>query len=183
MSETTPVMSAASVQPASLPISGLLPSRFPAFVPRYQGCYAREGEQINDLINDIKLLLRTETATRGHFYVGMVAINISDSSEPGGIEYEIVDGQQKLARFCLLLAQIADEFEGVARAKGADAEAKRMVITAALRHAVAESSPRSARTRRPRCPRPTSRPSLRRSAGARSSARPVGPGSSRILGL
>jgi hypothetical protein len=176
-------MSAASVQPTSLPISGLLSSRFPAFVPRYRRCYAWEGEQINDLINDVKLLLPTQTTTHGHFYVGMVAINISDSSEPGGIVYEIVDGQQKLARFCLLLAQIADEFEGAARAKGAHAEAERMVITAALRHVVAGSSPRSARTRRPRCPRPTSRPPLRRSAGARSSARPVGPGSSGILGL
>lgn len=52
---------------------------------------------------------------------GMVAIKLSESSERSSSVYEIVDGQQRLATFCLLLAQIAvraDELESGARAQG-----------------------------------------------------------------
>jgi hypothetical protein len=133
LSQSPPAMSASSVKPTSLPISGLLSSRYPAFVPRYQRAYAWDDDQVTDLINDVKLLLPSETGARGHFYGGMVAISISDSSEPGSSTYEIVDGQQRLATFCLLLSQIAlraDEFESSARAKGAELEAEKMAILA-----------------------------------------------------
>jgi hypothetical protein len=63
----------------------------------------------------------------------MVAISVPDSSEPGGHTYEIVDGQQRLATFCLLLAQIAvraDELESSARTQGKQAEARKLAILA-----------------------------------------------------
>ncbi len=133
LSQTAPAMSAAGVKPTSLPVSELLSSRYPAFVPRYQRAYAWDDDQVTDLISDVKLLLPSQTGSRGHFYGGMVAINTNDSSEPGSSTYEIVDGQQRLATFCLLLAQIAlraDEFESSARAKGAELEAEKMVVLA-----------------------------------------------------
>ncbi|TYB47889.1 DUF262 domain-containing protein [Actinomadura chibensis] len=129
MSQATPAMSAASVKPTSLPISELLSSRSPAVVPQYQRAYAWEDDQVTDLINDVKLLLPTPTKSRGHFYGGMVAIRTDDAAEPSGHFYEIVDGQQRLATFCLLLAQIALRAEDLAESameKGAEQEASQM---------------------------------------------------------
>jgi hypothetical protein len=184
LSQATPAMSTANVKPASLPISGLLSSRFSSFVPRYQRFCSWEDRQVNDLINDVGLLLTGQTATSGHFHCGMVAVSISDSAEPGDIFYEAFDDQQRLATFCLLLTQIsleAGEFESTARALASGAEVERMAMTEAPRHVGTGSSPRSARTRRrPRC---TSQPPFRRSAGTRSSACPVSLRSSEILGL
>lgn len=126
-------MSAAGVKPTSLPLSELLAQRYPAHVPRYQRAYAWDDDQVTDLINDVKLLLPTKTGSRAHFYGGMVAIRVPDSSEPSSNTYEIVDGQQRLATFCLVLAQIAvraDELESAARTQGKQAEAKRLAVLA-----------------------------------------------------
>lgn len=133
MSHVTPAMSAASVKPTSLPISELLSSRSPAVVPQYQRAYAWEDDQVTDLINDVKLLLPTPTKSRGHFYGGMVAIRTEDAAEPSGYFYEIVDGQQRLATFCLLLAQIALRAQNIAEAakvNGAVQEASQMEMLA-----------------------------------------------------
>jgi hypothetical protein len=99
LSQATPAMSTANVKPASLPISGLLSSRFSSFVPRYQRFCAWEDRQVNDLINDVGLLLTGQTATSGHFHCGMVAVSISDSAEPGDIFYEAFDDQHSWPRF------------------------------------------------------------------------------------
>ncbi|MBU3063558.1 DUF262 domain-containing HNH endonuclease family protein [Nocardia sp. NEAU-G5] len=126
-------MSAASVRPTSLPISKLLANRSPARVPRYQRSYAWTDEQVGDLIDDIKRLLPTQTGTRGHFYGGMVAIEIGDSASAEGTIYEIVDGQQRLATFCLLLAQIsarATELRSVAKSQDAPEVERRLEILA-----------------------------------------------------
>jgi len=133
MAHATPAMSAAGVKPTSLPVSELLAQRYPAHVPRYQRAYAWDDDQVTDLIGDIKILLPTKTGTLGHFYGGMVAVKLSDSSEPSSNTYEIVDGQQRLATFCLLLAQIAaraDALESSSRAQGKKAEANKFAILA-----------------------------------------------------
>ena len=133
MNQQTPAMSSASVKPTSLPISELLTSRTPAAVPRYQRGYAWEDDQVSDLIQDVRLLLPTPTKTRGHFYGGMVAIKVDDTTSSIGTIYEIVDGQQRLATFCLLLAQIAlraDEFAASAKEKGDDLGLRQMSILA-----------------------------------------------------
>lgn len=131
MTQKTPAMSAAAVRPTSLPISELLANRSPAKVPRYQRSYAWEDEQVGDLIQDVELLLGSETGARGHFYGGMVAIRMSDSTEPSGSAHEVVDGQQRLATFCILLAQLAiraDELRQIGLARGDNETAQKLAI-------------------------------------------------------
>ena len=133
MNQPTPAMSSASVKPTSLPISELLSTRTPAVVPRYQRGYAWDDDQVTDLIEDVRLLLPTPTKTRGHFYGGMVAIKVDDPAEATSTKYEIVDGQQRLATFCLLLAQIAcraDEFAAMALRDGDNHGANQMTVLA-----------------------------------------------------
>lgn len=133
MDQPIPAMSSASVKPTSLPISELLSSRSPAVVPRYQRAYAWEDDQVSDLIEDVKLLLPTPTRTRGHFYGGMVAIRVDDPAEASGTKYEVVDGQQRLATFCLLLAEIArraDEFAKIAKDLGDELGNSQMTVLA-----------------------------------------------------
>jgi len=129
----TPTLSAANVKPTSLPINELLSSRYPARVPRYQRAYAWNDDQVSDLIHDIEALLPEKSGVRGHFYGGMVAITVHDSAEPGSTVYEIVDGQQRLATFCLLLARIADQAQHIktqAISAHKTAEAKKLDVLA-----------------------------------------------------
>lgn len=107
LTSITPVMTADSVKPTSLPLGVLLSQRYPAYVPRYQRGYAWDDEPVEDLIEDVAALVAAGTGTRGHFYGGMVAISVPDASETGGHQYEVVDGQQRLATFLLLLSQAA----------------------------------------------------------------------------
>lgn len=138
----TPTLNAASVKPTSLPISELLSSRYPIRVPHYQRAYAWDDEQVEDLIHDVEKLLPERSGTRGHFYGAMVAITVPDSAEPGSTTYEIVDGQQRLATFCLLLARIAERAQTLkveAIAANKSAEAKRLgVLTERIRSSYLE---------------------------------------------
>jgi hypothetical protein len=131
MPPRTPSLSAANIKPTSLPINELLSSRYPAHVPRYQRAYAWDDDQVSDLIHDVEALLSEKPGTRGHFYGAMVAITKHDSAEPGSTVYEIVDGQQRLATFCLLLARIADRAQDIrtkALSAHKTAEAKKLLV-------------------------------------------------------
>lgn len=134
MAGRTPAMNAASIKPTSLPIGELLDSRSPARVPRYQRAYAWTDENVTDLIEDVRRLFPFQKGEAGHFYGGMVAIAVPDASEARGLYYEIVDGQQRLATFCLLLAQLAleaDRLREEAMQAGKLHEAKKFEIYAA----------------------------------------------------
>jgi hypothetical protein len=107
MASATPVMLADHVKPTSLPVHDLLAHRYPARVPRYQRPYAWDDEHVSDLIEDLTKIMPTRTGTRGHFYGGMVAITVPLAGQAQTTAYEVVDGQQRLATFCLLLSRIA----------------------------------------------------------------------------
>ncbi|MDG4803139.1 DUF262 domain-containing HNH endonuclease family protein [Micromonospora sp. WMMD980] len=133
MSNPSPVMTAAGVKPTSLRIRDLLDSRYPARVPRYQRGYAWTDENVIDLIEDLKRLLAKNPGEAGHFYGGMVAISVPDTSEPRGSYFEVVDGQQRLATFCLLLAELArkaDRLQEAAKVAGENEDANKFGIYA-----------------------------------------------------
>ncbi|GLW23488.1 hypothetical protein Mame01_35310 [Microbispora amethystogenes] len=96
--------SAASVKPSSLPVGELLEKRSPFRVPRYQRPYAWDTERIDEFIDDILNLL--DSGESDHFFGSMVAIQITDHSQASTLAHEVVDGQQRLTTFYLLIARI-----------------------------------------------------------------------------
>lgn len=76
-------------------------------VPKYQRNYAWEGPEIEDFIKDLKRCydMRTTKEPIPHFFGGIVSI---EERLPGGrySEVHIIDGQQRLVTFVLLVANI-----------------------------------------------------------------------------
>ena len=76
-------------------------------VPKYQRGYAWEDETIDDFIEDISKCLRARSTngSRSHFFGGVVTARkaIPNSSRSN---FEVIDGQQRLASFVMLVAAI-----------------------------------------------------------------------------
>src|SRR5690349_17670322 len=84
-------------------IGDLLVQRLPFVVPKYQRSYAWEEEEINDFIRDLSLCASDRSAgkQRQHFFGGLVSVQHTAANVPGR-NYEVVDGQQRLATFGIL---------------------------------------------------------------------------------
>jgi hypothetical protein len=76
-------------------------------VPRYQRYYAWDADQIADFLNDLELCCKARAAgqKREHFFGGMVTVRVlvEGSSRQN---MEVIDGQQRLASFSMLAAQL-----------------------------------------------------------------------------
>lgn len=78
-------------------------------VPKYQRSYAWSTETVNNFVDDISGCLAVRMSNpkkrRHHFFGGIVSIT-SQSSETSRKKIEIIDGQQRLSTFVLLISII-----------------------------------------------------------------------------
>jgi len=76
-------------------------------VPKYQRGYAWDDEAIEDFIADIAKCVNARAAgkQRNHFFGGIVTVR-RDVPSSGRSNYEVIDGQQRLASFVMLVAVI-----------------------------------------------------------------------------
>lgn len=99
-------------------IGDLVAQRKPFFVPIYQRSYAWEAEEIDDFINDLRVIHQTQlsepTAQTGHFFGGLVSVDQFAPHTRTGHRYEIVDGQQRLATFIITIGHIVSALEYLA---------------------------------------------------------------------
>ncbi len=76
-------------------------------VPRYQRNYAWDAEQISDFLKDLELCVEARRAgnPREHFFGGLVMVR---ADVPGSARQnmELIDGQQRMASFKMLAAQV-----------------------------------------------------------------------------
>lgn len=97
-----------SIHPALESVGGLFGKNFIFRVPRYQRYYAWDNEQITDFLSDLHLCLkeRKDGQRREHFFGGLVTVrtNVPGSSRQN---MEVIDGQQRIASFSMLAAQVA----------------------------------------------------------------------------
>jgi len=99
-------------------------------VPKYQRGYDWEKQYIDDLIKDLEVLLQAKeqarsasgdadnTEGRKHFFGGLVLVKKEESIEVRGYSsnvtrYDIVDGQQRLTTFTIVLKLISNAFREV----------------------------------------------------------------------
>lgn len=97
------------MQPEKIAVSEILKSRYPLYVPMYQRGYAWEDEEIDDFIDDSLNLFKrfSSVQQKGHFFGGIVTIEHMATGHSYSLKFEIVDGQQRLATFTLVMSMIA----------------------------------------------------------------------------
>ena len=98
----------------------LMYRRAPFVIPPYQRAYAWNEENLDDYIRDINDLVnkRAEDNSYRHFFGGIVCV---DSYVPGlyeGNRFLVIDGQQRLATFAMVLASIIRELHCISQDAG-----------------------------------------------------------------
>ena len=96
-----------TIKPTQLAVKFLFEQNHTLQVPKYQRGYAWDDEAISDFIEDIERCLNTRAAgtKRSHFFGGIVTVR-SDVPSSNRSNYEVIDGQQRLASFVMLAAVI-----------------------------------------------------------------------------
>lgn len=76
-------------------------------VPKYQRGYAWDDEAIEDFVDDLAKCLnaRRDGKQRHHFFGGIVTVR-KDAPNSNRSNYEVIDGQQRLASFVMLAAVV-----------------------------------------------------------------------------
>lgn len=95
------------IRPAHIPVGALLSTVGTFQVPRYQRNYAWRIEEVSALLKDLDLCRvgRDNNQRRHHFFGGVVT---AFAPVPGSARqnHELIDGQQRLATFLMLLMQL-----------------------------------------------------------------------------
>ena len=104
------------IEPRYLSITRLFQEPFTFRVPKYQRNYAWSEEQIDDFLDDLTKCYNNAASgnRRHHFFGGVVSIA---KSVPGSSrsDCEIVDGQQRLATFIILMSRVIKLCEELSR--------------------------------------------------------------------
>jgi hypothetical protein len=111
------------IEPTYTSVGSLFAYKPMFFIPKYQRAYAWNSESVSDFVKDLKTCFekRKSNLPINHFFGGILSVK---HSVPGTInqhEYEIIDGQQRIATFTLLvtcLIQIYKELETAAENAG-----------------------------------------------------------------
>lgn len=103
-----------TIKPTQLAVRFLFEQNHTFQVPKYQRGYAWDDEAIDDFIEDITrcLHMRAGGDKRAHFFGGIVTVR-SDVPNSNRSNYEVIDGQQRLASFVMLAAVIIRSMRGV----------------------------------------------------------------------
>ena len=117
--------------PENLNFGDLIHQRKPFIIPPYQRAYEWKTEDIEKFINDIDTLAsrRMEEDSYQHFFGGMVSVRDPIPGSYDGERYLVIDGQQRLATFSMVLALIVRELEKISRTR------EQLIKKPALAHA------------------------------------------------
>lgn len=102
--------------PYKLTIGDLLHDRNPFEVPKYQRSYAWTENELEDFEEDATRLRENRQKGRpvSHFYGGLVSVAKTGQPNLPGRSFEVVDGQQRLATFLIVLKLVVDRLHKLA---------------------------------------------------------------------
>ncbi|MCX2741456.1 DUF262 domain-containing protein [Pontibacter anaerobius] len=82
-------------------------------VPKYQRGYAWDDTEIDDFLQDLELCFKKRKAGNpiNHFFGGIVSVINSVPGVVNQSEFELVDGQQRMATFVLLMASVINVYK------------------------------------------------------------------------
>ena len=103
-----------AIKPVHQSVKGLFEQNPTFEVPKYQRGYAWDNDAIRKFIEDISKCLEaySRNGKRHHFFGGIVTIR-KDVANSSRSNYEVVDGQQRLASFVMLAATIVRNMEKI----------------------------------------------------------------------
>ncbi len=86
------------------------------FIPKYQRAYAWEADSVLDFINDLEQCFNKRKSGEPikHFFGGILSIKYSVPHIVNQHKYEIIDGQQRIVTFTLLISCIIKTYEEIA---------------------------------------------------------------------
>src|SRR4051812_13812050 len=93
-------------QPERLRMGDLLGNRIPFRIPVYQRGYAWERDELEDFMADVGSLDADHEAS--HFFGGILSVQKAAPETLTGHFFELVDGQQRITTFTLLLNAIVN---------------------------------------------------------------------------
>ncbi len=95
-------------------------------VPEYQRPYSWEDEQVKDLWDDVQSQISVrDGGSHYHFFGTLLTAEGHQDPSPEGLTLEILDGQQRLATFTLLLAAIDRELEEIEESEDSSPKVRR----------------------------------------------------------
>lgn len=101
-----------AIKTNQLPIKSLFEQNNTFAVPKYQRGYAWDDEAVTDFINDVGRCLAKRMAggALNHFFGGIVTVRVDVPGSPRS-NFEVIDGQQRLASLVLLVAAIIHQMK------------------------------------------------------------------------
>lgn len=99
-----------AIKPNQLAIKALFEQNHTFAVPKYQRGYAWDDQAVTDFINDIDRCITRRIGGKrlNHFFGGIVTVRV-DVSNSSRSNFEVIDGQQRLASFVLLIAALVEK--------------------------------------------------------------------------
>jgi hypothetical protein len=101
------------LEPAYTPVGNLFDNKPMFFIPKYQRAYAWELESVRDFLKDLKncFLKRKTNSPINHFFGGILSVEHHVQGVARQHEYEIIDGQQRVSTFTLLMACLVKKYQ------------------------------------------------------------------------
>ena len=117
------------IEPRSISVGRLFSESNNFFVPKYQRGYAWKESHVTDFCDDIEKCINKKKVENGsnHFFGGIVTVKhaVTGSSRN---EYEVVDGQQRLSTFVLLVARLIKKYEDIENEAKKAGEEKKVTL-------------------------------------------------------
>lgn len=81
------------------------------YIPKYQRSYAWDNDEVSAFTEDLTncFLARKNHTTQNHFFGGIVSVE-HDIPGTQGYRYEIIDGQQRMVTFTLLVVTLIEKY-------------------------------------------------------------------------
>lgn len=102
-----------NIEPAYTSIGSLFAYKPMFFIPKYQRAYAWDAESVSDFIKDLKKCFekRKSDSPVNHFFGGILSVKHSVPGTVNQHKYEIIDGQQRIATFTLLVSCLVNSYK------------------------------------------------------------------------
>lgn len=101
------------IEPTYTSVGSLFEYRPMFFIPKYQRAYAWSSESVEDFIKDLKNCFnrRKSNSPVNHFFGGVLCVRYPVGGTVNQHEYEIIDGQQRIATFTILVSCLIKIYE------------------------------------------------------------------------
>jgi hypothetical protein len=101
-----------NIEPTYTSVGSLFAHKPMFFIPKYQRAYAWDSERVSDFIKDLKKCFekRKSKSPGNHFFGGILSVKHSVPGTVNQHKYEIIDGQQRIATFTLLMSCLIETY-------------------------------------------------------------------------